>query len=151
MHRRLPLVAALLVLAGSAQAIDLKDLKKSLGNAQQTQTSEDSTTGSGLGSLLGSSLPTIGGDTAGNAAGVLEYCIKRKYLSGDAVASVKDKLLAKYGLAESTQTEQDSGYQSGLKGLLQGQGGQSFNLDAVSGKLKDKACDYVLDNAGKLI
>ena len=88
---------------------------------------------------------------AGNAAGVLEYCVKRKYLSGNAVASVKDKLLSRYGLGTEKKAQQDSGYKSGLQGILQGDGGQSFNLDAVSDKLKDKGCDYVLDNVGKLI
>ena len=38
-----------------------------------------------------------------------------------------------------------------LLGLLQGEGGRSFNLDSVSDKLKDKGRDYVLDNAGKLV
>lgn len=96
-------------------------------------------------------LPGISGKTAGNAAGVLEYCVKRKYLSGNAVASVKDKLLSRYGLGTEKKARQDSGYKSGLQGILQGDGGKSFNLDSVSDKLKDKGCDYVLDNAGKLV
>lgn len=147
--RSLIVVTGLLVAVGTASAVDLKGLKKSLGEGSST--GQDSESLSSLGSLGGLSLPAISGNTAGNAAGVLEYCVKRKYLSGNAVASVKDKLLSKYGLGDTQEAEQDSGYQSGLQGILQGDGGKSFNLDSVSDKLKDKGCDYVLDNAGKLV
>jgi hypothetical protein len=147
MHRRILIVTTLLALAGSASAVDLKGLKQSLGSGKETAGAGSQ--GAGLGALGG--LPAIGGDTAGNAAGVLEYCVKRKYLSGGAVASVKDKLMSKYGLGDQAKAEQDSGYRSGMQGILQGSDGKSFNLDSVSGKLKDKACDYVLENAGSLV
>ncbi len=141
--------AGLLVLATSASAVDLKSLGKTLGSKSQSSATPEAS--SGLGALGGLSLPAVGGDTAGNAAGVLEYCVKRKYLSGGAVATVKDKLMSKYGLGDQAQVEQDTGYQSGLQGLLQGSDGKSFNLDSVSDKLKDKACDYVLENATSLV
>ncbi|UWX04864.1 hypothetical protein H1235_00410 [Pseudoxanthomonas sp. NC8] len=48
----------------------------------------------GIPGVPGLSLPGISADTAGNAAGVLQYCVKRKYLGGDAVASVGNRLLA---------------------------------------------------------
>lgn len=140
------IAVGLLAMAGSASAVDFKSLKKSLGGSEASAQSAE-----GLPSLGGLALPGISGKTAGNAAGVLEYCVKRKYLSGNAVASVKDKLLSRYGLGTEKKGQQDSGYKSGLQGILQGDGGQSFNLDSVSDKLKDKGCDYVLDNAGKLI
>ena len=140
------IAVGLLAMAGSASAVDLKSLKKSLGGSEASAQSAE-----GLPSLGGLTLPGISGKTAGNAAGVLEYCVKRKYLSGNAVASVKDKLLSKYGLGTEKKARQDSGYKSGLQGILQGDGGKSFNLDSVSDKLKDKGCDYVLDNAGKLV
>lgn len=150
MHPRIPIAIALLALAGSASAIDLKGLKDSLGNGSQA-TGQSGSQGAGLGALGGLSLPAISGDSAGNAAGVLEYCVKRKYLSGDAVASVKDKLLSRYGVGGSGEAQQDAGYQSGLQGVLQGGDGKSFNLDSVSGKVKDKACDYVLEHASSLV
>lgn len=151
--RPLIVVAGLLVAVGTASAVDLKGLKKSFGEGSSTgQDSESLSSLRSLGDSLGElSLPAISGNTAGNAAGVLEYCVKRKYLSGNAVASVKDKLLSKYGLGDAKAAEQDSGYQNGLQGILQGDGGKSFDLDSVSDKLKDKGCDYVLDNAGKLV
>lgn len=144
--RVLVLAAGLLAAAGMASAVDLKSLKKSLGGNEAPAPS-----GEGLSSLGGLALPAISGKTAGNAAGVLEYCVKRKYLSGNAVASVKDKLLSRYGLGSEKKAQQDSGYKRGLQGVLQGEGGRSFNLDSVSDNLKDKGRDYVLDNAGKLV
>ena len=147
--RRFVIAVGLLAVAGSASAVDLKSLKKSLGGSESSAQSSEGV--SSLGGLGGLALPGISGKTAGNAAGVLEYCVKRKYLSGNAVASVKDKLLSRYGLGTEKKAQQDSGYKSGLQGILQGDGGQSFNLDAVSDKFKHKGCDYVLDNAGKLI
>lgn len=103
----------------------------------------------GLGSTLG--LPSIGGDTAGNAAGVLQYCIQNKYLGGTGAADVKDKLLDKVGIASKQDQQQDAGYQQGLTGMLSGSGGSSFDLGKLKSDLKDKACSYVLDNASSLL
>lgn len=140
---------ALLGLSLSAAAVDLKGLQKAL---ESNQHSGQSNRSSGLlDSLGGSAMPSISGRTAGNAAGVLQYCVQRRYLSGNAVASVKDRLLSKYGLGGASRAQQDSGYRNGLRGLLQGGDGRSLNLDALSGKLKDKGCDYVLDHASSLI
>lgn len=105
--------------------------------------------GSGSSSLLGGlGLPSIGSGTASNAAGVLQYCVERKYLSGGA-EGVKNALLGKLGIAG--KEEQDPGYKNGVAGLLQGSDGKSFDLGRVQEQLKDKACDYVLDNAKSLI
>ncbi len=145
---KIALMLGALALAGAAQAQDFKQLLKQ--HTGQAAPAGGEAAG-GLGALGGLSLPTIGGNTAGNAAGVLQYCVQRKYLSADAVSGVKDKLLSKYGLGGAQKPEQSPDYQRGLMGVLKGEGGQSFNLDAVSGKLKDKACDYVLNNATKLI
>lgn len=90
-------------------------------------------------------MPAMGGNTVGNAAGVLQYCVKNNYLGGDA-ASIKDKLLAKV----TGQPQQQTSFANGAKGLLQGDG-KSIDLKSVSGKVKTKACDYVLKNAKSLI
>jgi SulP family sulfate permease len=68
-------------------------------------------------------MPAIGSSTMGNAAGVLQYCVKNNYLGGDA-ASVKDKLLAKI----TGQKPQETGFNSGAKGLLKGGDGQTLNF-----------------------
>ncbi|MBS0428897.1 MAG: DUF2501 domain-containing protein [Proteobacteria bacterium] len=95
---------------------------------------------------IGNSLPAIGASTAGNAAGVIQYCVKNNYLNAASANGIKDKLL---GMVTG-QKPQQTGYANGAKGLLMGSDGQSLNLKGLSGKLKEKACDYVLKNATKL-
>lgn len=95
----------------------------------------------------GFSMPSVGTGTMGNAAGVLQYCVKNNYLAGGDAGAVKDRLLAQV----TGQKPQQAGYAAGAKGLLQGSDGSSLNLKGISSKLKEKACDYVLDNAKSLI
>lgn len=95
---------------------------------------------------IGNSLPAVGASTAGNAAGVIQYCVKNNYLNAANANGVKDKLL---GMVTG-QKPQQTGYANGAKGLLMGSDGQSLNLKGLSGKLKEKACDYVLKNASSL-
>ncbi|MEJ8849994.1 DUF2501 domain-containing protein [Variovorax rhizosphaerae] len=128
MKSRIALIASLtLTVAGAASAADLLGtLKSQAGNF---------------------SMPEMGSSTMGNAAGVLQYCVKNNYLAGGDANAVKDKLLG----AVTGQQPQQEGYATGAKGLLQGTDGQSFDLKNVSGKLKTKACDYVLKNAKSLV
>lgn len=151
MHARSTLIALALLAAGaSAQANNLLDqLKEKAGEAATANSQGGSTGGSALGNLgnnLGFKMPAIGSSTMGNAAGVLQYCVKNNYLGGDA-ASVKDKLLAKI----TGQKPQETGFANGAKGLLKGGDGQTLNFKVLSSKLKTKACDYVLKNATSLI
>ncbi|MFT3777083.1 MAG: DUF2501 domain-containing protein [Ottowia sp.] len=88
--------------------------------------------------------------TAGNAAGVITYCVKNNYLNANKAAQVKDQLLGKMGLGQKEEPK-DEGYLSGLSGMVKGSGGQTFSLGKVKGKLKEKACDFVLDNAKSLL
>lgn len=127
---------------------------ESLGGGESTSSQSSSALGAlgggaGLGSALG--LPSIGGNTAGNAAGVLQYCIQNKYLGGTDASGVKDKLLDKVGMGTQQKQQQDPGYQQGIAGMLSGSDGSSFDLNRLKGDLKDKACGYVLDNASSLI
>ena len=88
--------------------------------------------------------------TASNAAGVITYCMKNNYLNADKAAQVKNQLLGKMGLGQKEEPK-DEGYLSGLSGMVTGSGGKSFSLDKIKGDLKEKACDYVLDNAKSLL
>ena len=113
---------------------------------------------SALGGALGggadmSALSALGltsSGTASNAAGVITYCMKNNYLNADKAAQVKNQLLGKMGLGQKEEPK-DEGYLSGLSGMVTGSGGKSFSLDKVKGDLKEKACDYVLDNARSLL
>ena len=117
---------ALLAAAASSHADLLGDLKAKAGNY---------------------AMPAVGTSTIGNAAGVLQYCIKNNYLAGGEASSIKDKLLGQI----TGQKPQQTGYANGAKGLLQGEDGKSLNLKGLSSKVKEKACDYVLKNAGSLV
>lgn len=119
---------ALLGFAAVASAQDLGALKDAVGG--------------------GGDMSSLTSGTAGNAAGVIEFCIKNNYLGGDAASSMKDQLIGKLGGPE--KAEQDTGYTDGAKGLLTGGDGKSMNL-ADSGGLKEKltkkACESVLEHA----
>ena len=140
--------------AASAQNPMLDALKNKLGGASAASDAGAANhaggigaAGSALASGMGLALPAMGTSTLGNAAGVLQYCIKNNYLSADAAGGIKDKLL---GMVTGNKAQQ-TGFANGNKGLLQGTNGGSFNLKNVGAQLKTKACDYVLDNAKSLI
>ena len=113
----------------------------------------------GLGSLKGAIGGTDAGSllssNAGNAAGIVQFCIKNKYLGNDDAGTVKDRLLGKLSLGEGAeaapQPADDEGYANGLKGLLSTKDGKSLDLsdrsDMLKEKLTEKACDVVLDQA----
>ena len=143
--------------AFSAHASGLGDaLRGQLGGGA----AESSSSASGLGGMLGGSggssalsalgLGNLSSGTASNAAGVLTYCMKNNYLNADKAAQVKNQLLGKLGLGQKEEPK-DQGYQNGLMGLVTGADGKSFSLDKVKSNLKEKACDFVLDNAKSLI
>ncbi|MCK9512983.1 MAG: DUF2501 domain-containing protein [Pigmentiphaga sp.] len=100
----------------------------------------------GLGGLGGLGLPAIGSGTASNAAGVLQYCVQNRYLGAAGAQGVKDQLLGKLGMSSPAAQQKDTGFQQGLAGVLQGGDGATFNLAGLQDQLKEKACDYVLDN-----
>ncbi|MBN8749320.1 Uncharacterised protein [Xylophilus ampelinus] len=130
---RIPAAATLVLAAALATPVHANKLMDAM---------KDQLANSGI----GNSLPAIGASTAGNAAGVIQYCVKNNYLDAANANGIKDKLM---GMVTG-QKPQQTGYANGAKGLLMGSDGQSLNLKGLSGKLKEKACDYVLKNATKL-
>ena len=152
-------LAAIVVLAAAqaafAQNQMLDALKNELGGANTGagagagagQSGGAAAAGAALAKGMGLSMPAIGTSTMGNAAGVLQYCIKNNYLSADAAGGIKDKLLS---MVTGNKTQQ-TGFANGSKGLLQGSDGKSLNLKSLGDKVKTKACDYVLQNAKSLI
>ena len=107
----------------------------------------------GLGSLKdlagGGDMSSMASGSTGNAAGIIEFCVKNNYLGGDAASSVKDKLMGKMGGAdESSQDKAD--YTSGAAGMLKTGDGKSVDLAQMGGMKKSltkKACSSVLDHA----
>jgi hypothetical protein len=114
---------------GCAQAQGL-DALKNLGGA------------SGLESMASGSL--------GNAAGVLEYCLKNNYLSGAGPASIKNQLMRKI---PGGKPASDTGYVEGSQGILTGSDGKKMDLTGggLKAELSKKACDFVLNQAKSMI
>ena len=102
---------------------------------------------------------SLASGSAGNAAGIIEFCVKNNYLGGDAASSIKNALVGKLGGEE--QAKADPGYTDGAKGILTGSDGTSTNLGDLAGgagglgdmkgKLTEKACGAVLDHAKSLL
>lgn len=131
--------------ATSASAVQLDSLKGMMGG--------------------GSSLTS---GSAGNAAGILQYCMTNNYLGGDSgAAGVKDKLLGSLGGQSETPAPtaptQDKGYLDGAKGLLKSSDGKTLDLGGggsgsgmagagdMKAQLTRKACDAVLKQGKKMI
>ena len=144
------LLACLCGLGAGAHAAGLADALKGQASGGSGSSALGGMLGGGkdMSALSAAGLASSG--TAGNAAGVITYCMKNNYLNADKAAQVKNQLLGKMGLGQKEEPK-DEGYLSGLSGMVTGSGGKSFSLDKVKGDLKEKACDYVLDNAKSLL
>lgn len=114
--------------------------------------------GGALGNLggIGGTLTGGGGSSlmpgsTGNVAGLLQFCIQNNYLGGASggASSVKDALMGKLGGNASS----DSGYTSGVSGVLDA--GNGSKLDLSGGGLKQQVtrqiCDKVLTQAKSLL
>ena len=117
-----------------AQAQSLDSLKGLAGGAGSG--------GSSLGSL--GSLGSVSSGSMGNAAGIIEYCLKNKYLGGSGVSQVKDGLLGKMPGGQAA-AQKDSGYLDGAKGLITGSDGKKTDLTSgLTDPIKKQACELVL-------
>jgi hypothetical protein len=107
----------------------------------------------GLGKLGGIGSALSGGSLAsgstGNVAGLLEFCLKNNFLSGQDSSAVKDQLMGKLGGTPAP----DSGYQEGAQGVLKS--GDGKQVDLSGGGLKEQAtkqiCDKVLAQAKSML
>lgn len=99
---------------------------------------------SGLGGMLGGALPNVASVGAGNAAGVLSYCVKNKLVNATSASSILGKLTGKPGVKES------SGFKLGQAGTIQTDK-NALSLGSLKAKAKNKVCDLVLNHASGLI
>jgi len=106
-----------------------------------------------LGAVTGGmDLSALSSGSAGNAAGILQFCISNNYLTGNAASSMKDRLVSKIGGADAAQ--QDTGYANGTQGTLTGRDGKSIDITkmgSLESNLTQKACGAVLDHASSLL
>lgn len=136
-HRGARIGAIALALAAgalTAQAQNLDMLKGLAGGGSG---------GGALGSMTSGSI--------GNAAGVLEFCMKNNFLNAGAAGGIKDQLMGKI---PGGQPAADTGYLSGAKGLLTGSDGKTVDLNGGGGlkqEITKKACDVVLQQAKSMI
>ena len=97
-------------------------------------------------SMLGGMLPNVSGISAGNAAGVLGYCLQGNMLGGTSASSVLG------GLTKNPAVKTSPDYTAGLAGnILGGGGGSPFSLGQLPTDLKSKACNMVLKQATTLL
>ncbi|MBG6245470.1 hypothetical protein CS369_13035 [Candidatus Symbiopectobacterium sp. 'North America'] len=133
-----------LLMTGNLQAANWQDTLSS--GASQLGQNGSSTTN--LAGLLGGGTQALSAGSMGNAAGILQYCIKQKLVSATNTENIKDKLLDKLGL-NSTEKQKQTDYTQGMAGMLQTKDGQALNLNNIGStplaeKVKTKACDLVL-------
>jgi hypothetical protein len=144
-------IAIAMLLPFSAAHAQLGNLLKGGGSSDGSSSSGLSSLGSmsGMtGGLTGSSLTS--GSTS-NVAGVLQFCIKNNYLSGNGASSVKDSLMSKLGGTSAASS--DSGYTAGAAGLLKS--GDGKQVDLSGGGLKQQVtkqvCDKILSQGKSLV
>jgi len=122
-------LAAAAALSGAAIAQDMGSLKGLAG---------------------GMDVSKLASGSAGNAAGVVEYCMKNNFLGRDA-GGIKDQLMGKVN-AGGEKDKAD--YADGAKGLLKTGDGKSVDI-GQNGSMKQlvtkKACASVLDHAKSLL
>src|SRR5262245_56646575 len=98
------------------------------------------------GGSLGGMLPNVSGISAGNAAGILGYCLKGNMLGGTSATSVLG------GLTKNPAVKTSPDYTAGLAGnILGGGGGSPFSLGQLPSEMKSKACNAVLKQATTLL
>lgn len=137
------LAAALLATAPAPVAAQsLNDLSKIGGGMLSGQSSSSSSSGGSLLSGLSSGSTSLASPQ--NTAGALTYCQQQGY-APDAATTVKDRLLSKIG--GQPAASQDSGYLSGLSGILQAGDGGSFDLSKLKGVIGRKVCGAIADRA----
>ena len=94
---------------------------------------------------IGTGLPNVGSMSVGNAAGVLQYCVKNNLVSSTSASSVLDGLTKKPDVAKSKD------FSAGAAGQILGGGGQPFSIGSAPSYLQSRACDMVLKQGKHLL
>jgi hypothetical protein len=103
-----------------------------------------------LGGLMGGAGGGLSSGSAGNAAGIIQYCVNNNYLGGDSGASgVKDKLLGSLsGDQNAANTDAGSSSGGGLLGKFGGKSKKNNTATTSADPTKDKG---YLDGAKGLL
>ena len=161
----LALTVSTSLFAGVASAASWQDQLSSAAsslsqnsNSSSSSTTSPQPTGTSLGALTGllnGGNQSLSSSTMTNATGVLQYCMKNNLVDNN-VSSVKDQLLGKLGLTDTTKQQETTDYKQGLMGLLNTGNNQQVNLSSLGDttmgkKVKTKACDLVLKQGKNFI
>ena len=145
--RAIPVVlGTAFLLTSVAQAGLLDSVDKVLGSGANSSAASSS------GSLLDSfGMPSLQSAGSANVTGVLQYCINNNYLGGGSSAGIAGKLTSLLGGQQQAEASPD--YQSGLKGILGGNGGDQLDLSSggLKGKVVETVCDKVLEYGKSLL
>lgn len=136
--------AAIAIFSGSIAAQGFGQLKDIMGGSSV----------SGAASSLGvESLSSITSGSAGNAAGIIEFCVKNNYLSGGNASSVKDQLMEKLSTNQNQPAQSNPDYIAGANGILSGSNGESVDLSMAGLKATaaKKVCQKILDQAKSML
>lgn len=98
----------------------------------------------GIAGLAGG-VPDLSSMGAGNAAGILGYCVKNKLLGAGGAGAVISGLTGKPGLTSSPE------YQNGQAGKLDLGSGSGLSMGSLQDKVKTRVCDMVLKHASSLL
>ena len=159
------LVATSLSLANAASAQTLVPQAAAPQTAPTTQ--EGLGALGGLGGLLGGAVPNLGSIGAGNAAGLLGYCLKNNLLGqGGALSGMMGAQGTPSSTPRSTTPAPTTGAQSiferltnrqgvqaspgfaaGQAGQVQAPNGRGLSLDNLGGQIKTRMCSVVLNRA----
>ena len=88
-----------------------------------------------------SGLPNVSSMTAGNAAGVLQYCIKNKLVSSSSAGAVLD------GLGKKPDLTKSADYATGQSGKILTGSGKGTSIAGMQPYLKSQTCNMVLKQA----
>jgi hypothetical protein len=108
--------------------------------AQMPQLPKVPSAAGGLPGLTGAALPNVASVGAGNAAGVLGYCLKNKLLSGNGATGVLGQLTGRSVITSSP------GFADGQNGQLQ-TSGNTYSLSSLTSSVKSRVCNMVLSRA----
>ena len=93
---------------------------------------------------MGGMLPNVSNISAGNAAGILGYCLKGNMLGGSTASSVLG------GLTKDPGVKTSPDYTAGLAGNVLG-GSSPISLGQLPNEMTSKACNMVLKQATSLL
>ncbi|HEU0196054.1 MAG TPA: DUF2501 domain-containing protein [Nevskiaceae bacterium] len=118
------------------------DLQQAVTNstAQTTSSLKGAATAAALTQIQNGSFKL---GSAQNVAGVLGYCEKQG-LAPSTTQTIKGQLMNKLGLPEQSN---NSSYQQGLSGVLQGAQGGNFNLSSLKQALGKRICKAIANKA----